>query len=422
VDSELRVLVYPHAGDIGGSQLNAVELAAAVRDRGHDVAVICEDGPLVQRVHESNLPHIELPTGRRRPAPSTARKLRELVRARQLSIVHGYEWPPGLEAAAAVLGTPAAAVCTVMSMAVAPFLPPSMPLVVGTRALQERTARGRSGSVYLIEPPVDVDLNAPGHPVDEFRARYGLLDEAGAPHMVTLAIVGRLATELKLEGLLTAIDVVGELAAEHPLRLVIVGDGEARSIVEERAAKANARAGRRAVILTGQLFDPRPAYAAADILLGMGGSALRALAFQRPLVVQGERGFWRLLTPESCELFLRQGWYGAGDGTGGHERLSGILLDLMRDPGRRAQLGAFGRDLAVSRFSLQAAAVAQEQIYRDALAQRAGTATAAVEGARSAAGVLAHKLRRRYRRLRGGVAAEDFNTVTLAQEALQKTP
>jgi glycosyltransferase involved in cell wall biosynthesis len=414
----LKVLVYPHDMAMGGSQLNAIELAAAVGELGHSVAVVGDDGPLVQLVRELGLRHIPIPGSRRRPSPAVARDLRRLVRAEGIDIVHGYEWPPGLEAAAAVFPlSRAAAVCTVMSMAVAPFLPRSLPLVVGTRAIQEKTAAGRPGPVHLIEPPVDVIANAPGHPVDAFRAEYGL-QEAG---MIDVVVVCRLVRELKLEGVLTAVDVVGELARELPLRLTVVGDGGERETVAEHAMKANARAGRRAVVLTGELFDPRPAYAAADIMLGMGGSALRSLAFGRPLVVQGEKGFWELLTPDTCGLFLQQGWYGVADGSGGAERLATILRALAADPARRAELGAYGRQLAEERFSLARAARVQEDIYVEALAgARAGRSLLAQsdEAARSLAGVVAHKVRRRYRAVRGTRASEDFNQVTLAREAM----
>ena len=74
--------------------------------------------------------------------------------------------------------------------------------------------------------------------------------------------------------------------------------------------RANRGEDRRVVVLTGQLADPRPAYSAADVILGMGSSALRGMAFGKPLVVQGERGFWELLTPDSASVFLRDGWYG----------------------------------------------------------------------------------------------------------------
>ena len=31
------------------------------------------------------------------------------------------------------------------------------------------------------------------------------------------------------------------------------------------------------------------------------------MAFGKPLIVQGERGFWELLTPDTAPVFLRQG-------------------------------------------------------------------------------------------------------------------
>jgi glycosyltransferase involved in cell wall biosynthesis len=415
----LRILVYPHAMEIGGSQLNAIELAAAVRDLGHEVAVIGEPGPLVELVTQLGLEHVPLPADRRRPSPSVARQLRALVRERSLDVVHGYEWPPALEAAAATFPAPGtAAVCTVMSMAVAPFLPATMPLVVGTRALQEHNAGRRPGPVYLIEPPVDVHANAPDHPVAEFRRAYGLNRDDST---VDIGVVCRLVPELKLEGVLTAVDVVGELARNRQVRLTVVGDGAAREEVERRAAAANARAGRRAIVLTGELRDPRPAYAAADVMLGMGGSALRSLSFGRPLVVQGERGFWELLTPDSVDLFLQQGWYGLGDGTGGADRLTGHLLRLLDDPPLRAKLGQFGRDLAVERFSLQQAARTQVEIYQQAVAERrAGWLPRTAEGARSMAGLLAYKVNRRYEAVRGTQRRDDFNAAALAQAPLKR--
>jgi hypothetical protein len=36
----VRVLVYPHTMEIGGCQLNAVETAGALRERGHDDSAI----------------------------------------------------------------------------------------------------------------------------------------------------------------------------------------------------------------------------------------------------------------------------------------------------------------------------------------------------------------------------------------------
>ncbi len=112
----------------------------------------------------------------------------------------------------------------------------TLPLIVGTEEIAQRAVDAGHVSVTLLEPPVDVRSNAPGHDPGSFRAELGLDD--GAPLLV---VVCRLAHELKLEGMLAACDAVGWLAhAGVKVQLAVVGDGPARREVEEAAAAANA--------------------------------------------------------------------------------------------------------------------------------------------------------------------------------------
>jgi glycosyltransferase involved in cell wall biosynthesis len=409
----MKVLVYPHDLNMGGSQLNAIELAAAVTALGHECVVYGRPGALCDRVAELGLEFIESPDPGRRPSPRVVRDLRGLVRARGIDVVHGYEWPPGLEAGFAALGEDGpAAVCTVMSMAVAPFLPYWLPLVVGTRQIAaNELARGRT-AVHLLEPPVDLDHNrAPGaEELAAFRERWHL---DGRP---VVACVGRLVSELKAEGVLTAIRVAGELAASSPFQLLLVGDGAARPVVEAAARSVNDRAGANTVVLTGELADPRPAYAVAAVCLGMGGSALRALAFAKPLVVQGERGFFETLTPDSVEQFRWQGWYGVGaDAAEGPARLAGQLAGLLADPVRRAELGGYGGEL-VREYSLSLAARHQVDIYSAALAASRGGLRAVPETVRAGGSFAAYHLARRVARLRGRGRTDDFNARPVAAQ------
>ena len=116
--------------------------------------------------------------------------------------------------------------------------------------------------------------------------------------------------------MLGAIDTVGRLAQDRRVRLLVAGDGPGLPLVRAAAQAVNAATGRETVLVPGALLDPRPAYEAADVVLGMGSSALKGMAFAKPLVVQGADGFWELVTPQSVDLFLRQGWYGHGSGSG----------------------------------------------------------------------------------------------------------
>ncbi|UJW33684.1 glycosyltransferase family 4 protein [Saccharothrix sp. AJ9571] len=403
----MKVLVYPHAMEIGGSQLNALQLAGAVRDLGHEVTVLSEPGPLVDYVRELRLPHVEIPLHRRRPSARVARRLGGLIDELGIDVVHGHEWPPVLEAVAATANRRGTAVyATVMSMSVVPFFPKTVPMTVGTEEIRAAAIAAGHQRVTLLEPPVDTDGDRPDLETS-FREEHGL-----DPAVPLLAMVCRLVPELKLEGLLAACDAVGELAvAGRKVQLVIVGDGRSRPEVEAHAARANELAGSRVVVLTGEISDPRPAYAAADVLVGQGGSALRGMSFGKPLVVVGERGFSELLTRETAPRFLSAGWYGQGPGSRGSgvPALRDALDHVIGNPVLRKELGAFSRELVVERFSLRGAAELLEREYTAARYGPRPLAPLAADAARSAAGLFGYKLHRKYQGLRGTARTDDAN-------------
>jgi glycosyltransferase involved in cell wall biosynthesis len=417
----VKVVVYPHMMEIGGSQLNAIELAGAVRDLGHEVVVFAQPGPLAERVADLELELVPAPAPGLRPSRRVMRALTDLVRERSIDVVHGYEWTTAMEAywgPRARRGVPA--VCTVMSMAVAPFLPRDMPLIVGTEQIAAHERAAGRAAVDVIEPPVDVVHNAPGAADGaQFRRRHEL-----DPDAFTVVCVTRLAAELKLEGVLAAIDAVARLALDGPAQLAIVGDGPTREQVQARAAEANARVGRRVVVLTGELKDPRGAYAAADVSLGMGGSSLRAMAFARPVVVQGERGFWEVVTPDTVAGFLWTGWYGVGDGPEhGPARLEGLLRALRDDDERRAALGAYVRGLVEERFALQVTAPRQLALYHRAI-ESAPTSWRQwlAPGGASASKLVAYEVRRRVAGALGRGSLDDMNAQPVAAASSVDAP
>jgi glycosyltransferase involved in cell wall biosynthesis len=404
----MKVLLYPHSMEVGGSQLNAIQLAGAIRDRGHEVVVLSEPGPLVERVQKLALEHVELPPHRRRPSPKVMGIISDLVRRRDIDVVHGHEWPPIIEAfllRTLVHRTPV--VGTIMSMSVAPFLPRSVPLTVGTELIRRAALAAGHRSVELLEPPVDTRADNPSVDGSSFRARRGV-----RPDEVLVAMVCRLVPDLKLEGLLSACDAVRELAvAGKSVRLAIVGDGRARGDVARRAADVNAAAGYEVVLLTGEMADPSPAYAAADVIIGQGGSALRGMAFAKPLVVVGEDGFSELLTPESASTFLRQGWYGLGAGSlgTGVPALRVALERLVDSPDVRRELGLFGRQLAEQRFSLGQAAEIVENMYISAIRNPISFEHLLPDFLHVATGVAGNRIRRKYLRWLGTAATDDSN-------------
>lgn len=361
----MKILVFAHQLELGGTQTNAIELAAAVRDHfGHEVALFATPGPAAELAAAKGVRLIPAPAARRRPSPAMMAALRRAVAAESPDLVHAWDWPQVLDAS---LGLRVPVLGTSMSMTLERFLPRTVPMTFGTAELQARAAEVWRSPVALLEPPVDTEANRPGAVAP---AAFG-----DGP---TAVIVSRLSRTLKLEGVLRAIRAVRSLAAT----LVIVGDGDAFADVAAEAAVA----GGGTAVLTGALADPRPAYAAADVVLAMGGSALRAMAFAKPVVVLGEQGFSEVFSPETAEQFLWRGFYGLGDGDRREHRLAAQLGALFADPARRDALGEFGRRTVDERYALTPAAARLEAMYRQVAAAGPQPRPARlVEGARSLA-------------------------------------
>jgi glycosyltransferase involved in cell wall biosynthesis len=241
-----------------------------------------------------------------------------------------------------------------------PQVPLSVPLVMGTAELGREAQRSHVAKVWVVEPPIDVEGDNPSIDGGQFRAQHQVSDDE-----LLVASVSRLALDLKLDSLVRAIDAADLLATRYKLRLILVGDGCARDALADRAGAVNTRHGREVISLPGAMLDPRAAYAAADVVVAMGSSAMRAMAIGRPLIVQGELGFSRIFEPASYDYFLDEGFYGLADNAPGGARLAEQIESLLVDSPRRTALGAFGHKVVSERFSLQRAADIHLDIYRE---------------------------------------------------------
>ncbi|WP_299363832.1 glycosyltransferase [uncultured Paracoccus sp.] len=359
----MRVLVMPHDLAIGGSQINAIDLAAGVAKAGHEVVVFGVRGPLVDIIHERGLEFVDAHSLSWRPAPTRIAQLVALARRRRIDVIHTYEWSTCLDAYFGphlCLGVPL--LCTVLSMSATPMVPPSVPLVMGTKDLGTEARRLQKERVWVLEPPIDTERDNPAMEGSPFRRDLGIAEDE-----FLIVTVSRLSLDIKIDALVRAVDAMEELASDIPIRLAIVGGGQASDALRARAEALNRRVGRDVIVFAGPWLDPRTAYAAADLVLGMGSSALRALAIGRPLIVQGLNAFSVVFGPDTLPVFLRQGFFGEGECEPGAGRLARQIAELYRAPARREALGAYGRSVVTERFSLARGIDLTLQMYRDVL-------------------------------------------------------
>jgi len=178
--------------------------------------------------------------------------------------------------------------------------------------------------------------------------------------------VSRLERQLKATAIGVTIDAMRELASTGAT-LFIVGDGDAHAALRAEADAVNDDVGRSAVRMLGALSDPRPAYLAADIVVGMGGSAARALAFGKPLIVHGEQGWSRIFEPDTSRSLARSSFWSPERPEHPVADFVRIARPLIADEARRRELGAFGREFARERFGLDAMSDRLALFYADAI-------------------------------------------------------
>lgn len=373
----LKVLVHPTDLIRGGAYLNALDYAEGIQRRGHDVLVAAPEGELADSLEGRGLRWRRTPTRSRDGLDrSVIRTLSEVAAEFRPDLVHTYEFPAMLHAFYGVhLRRRVPQLATNLSMTTPRVLPRSVPLTLGTKALREEAESFHRAPVRLLEPAIDLDTDRPECVSDA--AIRGLVPSE--PDVPVVVIVSRLARWMKFDGIRDTILAVGDIAATRPVRLVIAGDGDAFDDVEELARSVNEATGRRTVLLTGALANPRPVYAAADIVVGMGTSAIRGMAFGRPVVVTGIEGFVRPVAPETFDHFDREGLWGIGGSAPPVHEIARLLTVLMDDPGRRDVLGRWGARVARERYGLGRSVERLEAMYLDVVQDGRRSGRAAVD-------------------------------------------
>lgn len=345
----MKILVFAHRLELGGTQANAIQLAANLRDRhGMQVVFHATPGPLQDMLKARKLDLVGAPDSRLHPSFARMRILRDLVRREQPDLIHAWDWWQGIEAYCAVnLPMQIPLIISDMQLTLTHLLPRHIPTTFGVSAVQKQAVQEGWQRSFYMPPSVDLTANAPGA-LDRAPCRSALGIKG---RQVVIVAVSGLSHRVKDDSLARAIDSVHQMGKELPLRLIIVGDGAARADLQHHATRTNRHLRRTAVTLHGAMTDPRRAYAAADIVLGTGSSALTGMAFGKPVVVTGHRGFARIFDEGTAGWFSENSMHGVGDNDDGAAMRQAIQR-LAPNASLRKELGAFGRSYVVQHHDL----------------------------------------------------------------------
>lgn len=356
----------------GGVARVVVDLVRGQREAGHRVLVACPRGGRLAEEAAAAGALVQDWSARRSPGPSVAAeawRLRRIVRAAAPDMVHLHSAKAGLAGRLAIRG----AVPTVFQPHAWSFAAVDGALAAATLrweryatrwahrllcvSVQERAdgvAAGLHADWAVVPNGVDVRHYAPA---ERRAARIALGLDLDAPLAVC---VGRLCRQKGQDVLLDAWPEVLRLVPQARLALVGTGPEEARlaAAVRETAEPSRVR-------LVGEVSDPRPWLAAADLVVlpsrweGMALAPLEAMAAGRPVLLTDVPGARECLPPVERKHAVVPPEDAAA--------LATRMAEALSDPIECERRGARLRDHAVARHDVRSVVEQVDALYRDLL-------------------------------------------------------
>lgn len=371
-----RVAFCLDSFDMGGTEFNAVRTAEEVDRSRYEISFIAlsDRGPLAERVRAAGFPIHVFPLNGFFSVQMlrSARRLVRHLREARIDVVHAHDIYSNIFAVpcARLAGVPmviasrrwwhAANRAVYLTLNRATYHLAHHVLAnseaVGRLVVDEGMPQSRVTVV-----PNFVEEFAFAAPPDSVLA--GWRAECGiAPDDEVVGIIANLHA-IKDHG--TLLRALSRVLAERPhVRLVIVGDGEDRPALEALARSLGVHprvsfAGRRPQRPSMHwLFDVSVLASQGE---GFPNSIVEAMAAGRPVVATAVGG-----VPD----VVIDGATGALVPPASPERLADALLVMLRDPARRAAMGAAGAKRARSHFHASAVVQRLQSFYDDFLARR----------------------------------------------------
>lgn len=371
-DLRIGIICYP---TFGGSGAVAVDLAAALANRGHEVHVISYSSPF--RIessgkllfHEVSVP--EYPLFKYPPyAMALASKLAEVATNHRLQILHAhYAIPHSLAAhlAREIIGNGAGVVTTLHGTDITlvgsdPSYRPSTAFTLRrsdaitavSRYLRDETLRTICDAcdIEVIPNFVDSVRYAPAERLP-LREHYARDHEPLLIHMSNFRPVKRV---------LDAIRIFHRVYQDHPVRLVMIGDGPERPAAERLARDLELH---HRVTFTGAMPDAAKLLSQADAFLlpsdgeSFGLAALEALACGVPVVGALAGGLPEVVT---------DGTVGILEEVGDVVKMGRRLSELLSDKETLESMRRAARTRVEEKFRTDRVVPAYEALYRRVLA------------------------------------------------------
>jgi glycosyltransferase involved in cell wall biosynthesis len=355
----MRILHVDSASGWRGGQNQVLLTALGLRDRGHSVSVACRAGGRLEgRCRDAGV-RCEPLTFHGDVSPSAVIALASRLRRERADVLQLHD--PHALAAGLLASRLADGVATVATRRVDFRL----------KGWLSRAKYRAADRIIHVSRAIGAVLEAEGLPGERMRLVHeGVADRAPQPGgeraLAELGIppgapvIGNVAALVDHKDHVTLLEAATRVIRERPdARFVVVGDGELRGALEQRARSLELG---EHLVLAGfredvdRLIPAFTLFCLSSKLEGLGTSVLDAMCFARPVVATAAGGI-----PDA----VVDGQTGRLVPVGDRATLAEALLDLLGDTKKQERLGRAGRRRFEERFSVDRMVERTLEVYRE---------------------------------------------------------
>lgn len=355
--------------DIGGAETHVLELSLELQRMGYRVVVVSNGGVYEENLKEAGIKHYKIPLHLKTPVAmaKSLSLLKKVIKEEKIDIVHAHGRIPAF-------------LCGILRKCMRFTFVTTAHWVFdtshGLKYLSNWGEKVMAVSVdikkYLMDNygtnPSDIYVTINGIDTNKFcktADAKSVIEEFSLSETSKKIVYISRMDEDRAQVAFELSEIAPELVKINPeLEIVIVGGGNVYDKLEEKVEKINETLGRRAIVLTGARTDIYKFAALGDWFVGVSRSALEAMACEKPAIIAGNEGYIGIFDEDKLKVSIDTNFCCRGLELSSPELLLRDLKILMTNSEEEnARLGAYGREIILSHYSLSKMAKDCETMY-----------------------------------------------------------
>jgi len=380
VEKPYKILMTLMGMEIGGAETHVLELSKTLQRMGLSVHVVSNGGVYVQELEECGVKHYQVPLHNKQFINmfSSYRALKQIIIENEFKLVHAHARIPAF-----ICGWVRRfnkkhpfKLVTTAHLDFSVKFPFNKLSNWGDRTLAVsqdikdyllENYKVEEKNISLTVNAINTEKFAPGLDASDIIKEFNLCEDT-----IKIVSLSRLDKDRSLASH-TLVDIAEKLAnvSPKPIEIIIVGDGDDFVNFPPKVEIINKRAGRELIKLAGQRTDTHKFVGLADIFVNVSRSALEAMSTGTPVILAGNQGYLGILNEETKSIAVETNFTcrNAGDLTA--DKLLADITTLLNMPTKEfLALGAWGRNLAITEYSLERMAKDAIAVYKDVLSER----------------------------------------------------